>query len=167
MGRRRYTVQPAPSIPIPHQELCMTALHTLSATDLLVLIRSKQLSPVELVRASLERAEQLQPDLNCFITLCAEQALEKAQEAEQAIMMGRPLGRLHGIPYTVKDLVHTAGVRTTFGTVLYKDNIPADDAPSVARLKAEGAILLGKTTTPEFGSQPFTRSPLFGQTRNA
>jgi aspartyl-tRNA(Asn)/glutamyl-tRNA(Gln) amidotransferase subunit A len=145
----------------------MTALHTLSATDLIALIRSKKLSPVELVQASLDRAEQLQPVLNCFITLCGEQALAQARQAEQAIMEGKPLGRLHGIPYTVKDLVHTAGVRTTFGTVLYKDNIPTEDAPSVARLKAEGAILIGKTTTPEFGSKPFTRSPLFGQTRNA
>lgn len=145
----------------------MTCLHTLSATELLPLIRSKQLSPVDLVRASLDRAERLQPDLNCFITLCGEQALEQARLAERAIMQGKPLGRLHGIPYTVKDLVHTAGVRTTFGTLLYQDNIPTEDAPSVARLNAEGAILIGKTTTPEFGSQPFTRSPLFGQTRNA
>ncbi len=145
----------------------MTALHQLPATELITLIRSKKLSPVELVQASLDRAEQLQPILNCFITLCGEEAMRQARQAEQAIMDGAPLGRLHGIPYTVKDLVHTAGVRTTFGTVLYKDNIPTEDAPSVARLKAEGAILIGKTTTPEFGSQPFTRSPLFGQTRNA
>src|SRR5690606_24472709 len=94
-------------------------------------------------------------------------AMQKAREAEQAVMDGKPLGRLHGIPYTVKDLVNTAGIRTTFGTVLHQDHIPTEDAPSVARLKAEGAILIGKTTTPEFGSQPFTRSPLFGQTRNA
>ncbi|MDS1139933.1 amidase [Pusillimonas sp. SM2304] len=145
----------------------MTALHTLSATDLLDLIRSKQLSPVDLVRASLDRAERLQDDLNCFITLCGEQALDRAREVEQAIMQRKSLGRLHGIPYTVKDLVNTAGVRTTFGTLLYQDNVPTEDAPCVARLNAEGAILIGKTTTPEFGSQPFTRSPLFGQTRNA
>ena len=145
----------------------MTALHTLPATDLIALIRSKKLSPVELVQASLDRAERLQPVLNCFITLCGERAMTQAREAEKAIMEGKPTGRLHGIPYTVKDLVHTAGVRTTFGTVLYKDSVPTEDAPSVARLNAEGAILIGKTTTPEFGSQPFTRSPLFGQTRNA
>jgi len=145
----------------------MTALHTLPATDLIALIRSKKLSPVELVQASLDRAKQLQPSLNCFITLCGERAMTQAREAERAIMQGKAMGRLHGIPYTVKDLVHTAGVRTTFGTVLYKDSISTEDAPSVARLNAEGAILIGKTTTPEFGSQPFTRSPLFGQTRNA
>ncbi len=145
----------------------MTALHQLSATDLITMIRSKKLSPVELVQASLDRVGQLQPVLNCFITICGEQAMAQARRAEQAIMDGAPLGLLHGIPYTVKDLVHTAGVRTTFGTVLHKDNIPTEDAPAVARLKAEGAILIGKTTTPEFGSQPFTRSPLFGQTCNA
>jgi len=145
----------------------MTSLHTLSATDLMALIHTRKISPVELVRTSLERAEALNPALNCFVTICGDQAMQQAREAEQAIMAGKPLGRLHGIPYTVKDLVHTAGVRTTFGTVLYKDNVPEQDAPAVARLNAEGAILLGKTTTPEFGSQPFTRSPLFGQTCNA
>lgn len=145
----------------------MTSLHTLSATELMALIHAKKISPVELVRTSLERAEALNPTLNCFITISGDKAMQQAREAEQAIMAGKPLGRLHGIPYTVKDLVHTAGVRTTFGTVLYKDNVPEHDAPAVARLNAEGAILLGKTTTPEFGSQPFTRSPLFGQTCNA
>jgi aspartyl-tRNA(Asn)/glutamyl-tRNA(Gln) amidotransferase subunit A len=145
----------------------MTELHTLTATELLPLIRSKAVSPVEVVQACLDRAERLQPLLNCFITLCGDRALDQARAAERAIMDGKPLGRLHGIPYTVKDLVHTAGVRTTYGTVLYQDHVPAEDAPSIARLNAEGAILLGKTTTPEFGSQPFTRSPLFGQTRNA
>lgn len=145
----------------------MTILHTLSATELMALIHARKISPVELVRTSLERAEALNPALNCFITMCGDKAMQQAHEAERAMMAGKPLGRLHGIPYTVKDLVHTAGVRTTFGTVLYKDNVPAEDAPAVARLNAEGAILLGKTTTPEFGSQPFTRSPLFGQTCNA
>lgn len=145
----------------------MTALHTLTATELISLIQAKRVSPVELMQACLDRAERLQPLLNCFITLCGDQAMDQARAAERDIMDGKPVGRLHGIPYTVKDLVHTAGVRTTYGTVLYKDNVPAEDAPSIARLNAEGAILLGKTTTPEFGSQPFTRSPLFGQTRNA
>jgi aspartyl-tRNA(Asn)/glutamyl-tRNA(Gln) amidotransferase subunit A len=144
----------------------MTELHTLTATELLPLIRSKAVSPVEVVQACLDRAERLQPVLNCFITLCGDRALDQARAAERAIMDGKSLGRLHGVPYTVKDLVHTAGVRTTYGTVLYQDHVPAEDAPSIARLNAEGAILLGKTTTPEFGSQPFTRSPLFGQTRN-
>lgn len=145
----------------------MSEVHTLSATELVALIRHKKLSPVEVVQASLDRAAALQPTLNCFITVCADQALEQARRAERAVMQGEALGALHGVPFTVKDIVNTAGVRTTFGTVLHKDHVPAEDAVSVARLKAAGAILVGKTTTPEFGSQPFTRSPLFGDTRNA
>lgn len=145
----------------------MTELHALTATELSEQIKARKLSPVDVVQASLERAQRLQPTLNCFITLCAEQALQQARQAEADMMAGKPLGRLHGVPFTVKDIVNTAGVRTTFGTVLYKDNVPVEDAFAVARLKEEGAILIGKTTTPEFGSQAFTRSPLFGDTRNA
>lgn len=145
----------------------MSELHTLTATELVSLIRARKVSPVELVQASIRRAEALQPTLNCFITLCADRALEQARQAEQAVMRGDPTGVLHGVPFTVKDIVNTAGVRTTFGTVFHEHHVPSEDAVSVARLKAAGAILLGKTTTPEFGSQPFTRSPLFGETRNA
>ncbi|ALM83514.1 amidase [Bordetella sp. N] len=145
----------------------MNDLHYLSAVELSELIRSKQLSPVELTRSTLERAERLQPALNCFITLCGDEALDAARTAEQEIMAGRYLGPLHGIPYAAKDLVDTAGVRTTYGTLAYKDHIPEQDAVAVARLKRAGAVLFGKTTTPEFGSQCITRSPLFGDTRNA
>jgi aspartyl-tRNA(Asn)/glutamyl-tRNA(Gln) amidotransferase subunit A len=142
-------------------DLCFTP-----ATELAVLLRSRELSPVELTKAVLARAERLQPVLNCFITLVPERALAEARRAEEDIAAGRPLGRLHGIPFTVKDLVNTEGVRTTFGAVVHRDNVPAEDAVSVARLRAEGAILIGKTTTPEFGSGPMTNSPLFGSTRN-
>ena len=82
-------------------------------------------------------------------------------------MAGEPVDLLHGIPFTVKDIVNTKGVRTTFGALPYKDNVPDQDAVAVARLRAQGAILIGKTTTPEFGSKCFTDSPLFGRTRNA
>jgi len=140
---------------------------SLTAAQLVGLIRQKQLSPVDVTRAALERAERLQPELNCFITICADRAMDEARQAEQAVMAGRPLGLLHGVPFTVKDLVNTAGVRTTFGTLAYQDNVPDQDAVCVARLRAAGAILIGKTTTPEFGCQSLTRSPLFGQTRNA
>ena len=145
----------------------MNPLLQLPATTLQEMIRTREISPVDLVRASLERAHAVQPVLNCFITLCDDAAMKQAQEAENAIMRGESLGALHGIPFTVKDIVNTAGVRTTFGTVLHRDHVPEEDAISVARLKRAGGILLGKTTTPEFGSQPFTRSPLFGETRNA
>lgn len=143
------------------------AISTMTAAQLADLIQKKQLSPVEVVQAALSRAERLQPELNCFITLCGDRAMKEAQQAEAAIMAGRPLGLLHGIPLTVKDLVNTEGVRTTFGTLAYKNHVPEHDAVSVARLRAAGAILIGKTTTPEFGCQSLTRSPLFGQTRNA
>jgi len=143
------------------------AITAMTAAQLADAIRTKQLSPVDVVHAALHRAERLQPELNCFITLCSERALNEAKKAEAAVMAGHPLGPLHGIPFTVKDLVNTEGVRTTFGTLAYKDHVPAHDAVSVARLRAAGAILIGKTTTPEFGCQSLTRSPLFGQTRNA
>jgi aspartyl-tRNA(Asn)/glutamyl-tRNA(Gln) amidotransferase subunit A len=144
------------------EELCF-----LPAAELAARIRSKEVSPVELTRAVLARAERLQPELNCFITVCGDQALADASKAEREVMTGEKLGVLHGIPFTVKDLVNTIGVRTTFGAVPYRENLPDHDAVAVARLRAQGAILVGKTTTPEFGSKCLTDSPLFGRTRNA
>ncbi|WP_369724922.1 amidase [Bradyrhizobium sp. LLZ17] len=139
----------------------------LSATELRARIGRKEVSPVELVRAVLARAEALQPELNCFITICGDEAMAEARAAERKLMAGEPLGLLHGIPVTVKDIVNTRGVTTTFGAVPYKDNVPTEDAVAVAKLRAAGAILIGKTTTPEFGSKCLTDSPLFGRTRNA
>ena len=138
----------------------------LSAADLRARIVRKEVSPVEITRAVLERAERLQPELNCFITLCADEAMTQARQAEREVMSGQPLGLLHGIPFTVKDLVNTKGVRTTFGSVALAENVPSADSPAVARLKAAGAILVGKTTTPEFGHKCFTEAPLFGRTAN-
>jgi aspartyl-tRNA(Asn)/glutamyl-tRNA(Gln) amidotransferase subunit A len=145
----------------------MSDLSYLSAVELGTLIKRKAVSPVDVTRAMLDRAERLQPSLNCFITLCGDAAMDAARTAESEIMAGRYRGPLHGIPYAAKDLVDTAGVRTTYGTVVYQDHVPQQDAVAVSRLKQAGAILFGKTTTPEFGSQAFTRSPLFGDTRNA
>jgi aspartyl-tRNA(Asn)/glutamyl-tRNA(Gln) amidotransferase subunit A len=136
------------------------------AAALADLIAQKEVSPVELVDAALDRIEKSQPTLNAFITACAEEARAAAWEAEAAVMLGDPLGPLHGVPFAVKDLVNTAGVRTTFGSVALADNVPLADSPSVARLKAAGAILIGKTTTPEFGHKCFTEAPLFGCTAN-
>ena len=143
-------------------ELCL-----LPATELRARIVRKDVSPVEITRAVLARAERMQPELNCFITLCGDEAMAEARNAEREVMAGGPLGLLHGIPYTVKDIVNTRGVRTTFGAVPYKDNVPDHDAVAVARMRAAGAILMGKTTTPEFGTKCLTDSPLFGRTRNA
>src|SRR5690242_10905743 len=144
------------------EDLCF-----LSAAELRGRIASKAVSPVEVTRAVLARAEALQGELNCFITLCGEEAMAQARAAERQVITGEPLGLLHGIPVTVKDIVNTKGVRTTFGAIPYKDNVPDHDAVAVARLRAQGAILVGKTTTPEFGSKCLTDSPLFGRTRNA
>ena len=142
-------------------------LTRLPASDLHARIAAKDVSPVELTKAVLERAEKLQPVLNCFITIAGEQALAAAMLAEQAVMDGKPLGVLHGIPFAAKDLVNTAGVRTTFGSLLYENNVPKEDAVAAARMKSAGAILFGKTTTPEYGHKALTDAPLFGRTRNA
>jgi aspartyl-tRNA(Asn)/glutamyl-tRNA(Gln) amidotransferase subunit A len=93
--------------------------------------------------------------------------MAEARQAEQALMSGEPLGLLHGVPYTAKDLVNTRGVRTTMGSLLHADNVPDQDAAAIAGLRRQGAILIGKTTTPEFGAKCLTDAPLFGRTRNA
>jgi aspartyl-tRNA(Asn)/glutamyl-tRNA(Gln) amidotransferase subunit A len=144
----------------------MTGLAFASAAELAELVAEKGISPVELVEAALARIEQSQATLNAFITVCAEEARAAAWEAEAAVMLGDALPPLHGVPFAVKDLVNTANVRTTFGSVALADNVPTADSPSVARLKAAGAILVGKTTTPEFGHKCFTEAPLFGRTAN-
>lgn len=137
------------------------------AADLAALIRTKKVSPVEVMQALLTRVDRLQPRLNCFITVCADRAMAEAKQAEAAVMSGAPLGPLHGVPFSAKDLVNTEGVRTTFGSFAFENNVPTQDAPCVARLRKAGAILFGKTTTPEFGHKPFTEAPLFGRTANA
>jgi aspartyl-tRNA(Asn)/glutamyl-tRNA(Gln) amidotransferase subunit A len=138
-----------------------------SAADLARLIRAKKVSSVEVVRATLARAEKVQAACNCFITLCAEQALAAAAAADKGVASGGEIGPLHGVPFHVKDMVNTKGVRTTFASYMHEHNVPKEDAVSVARLKQAGAILIGKTTTPEFGHMPYTEAPLFGRTRNA
>jgi aspartyl-tRNA(Asn)/glutamyl-tRNA(Gln) amidotransferase subunit A len=137
-----------------------------SAAELAALIAQRVVSPVEIVDIVLDRIEKTQPTLNAFITVCADDARAAAKAAEAAVMRGDTLGPLHGVPFAVKDLVNTAGLRTTFGSWALADNVPRADSPSVARLKAAGAVLVGKTTTPEFGHKCFTEAPLFGRTAN-
>jgi len=139
----------------------------ISAADLAAMIRARTVSPVEVMRAALDRIARSQPVLNAFITVAEEVATDGAKAAEAAVMRGEVLGPLHGLPLAVKDLVPTSGIRTTFGSLIFKDNIPDHDAVAVARLKRAGAIVVGKTTTPEFGQQCLTEAPLFGRTRNA
>lgn len=145
----------------------MTDLAFAPAAELAAMIRNRKVSPVEIMAATLARIEKSQPTLNAFITVAAEAALAAAREAERAVMQGAPLGPLHGVPLAVKDLVPTAGLRTTWGSLIFKDHVPDEDAVAVARLKRAGAIVVGKTTTPEFGQQCLTEAPLFGRTRNA
>jgi len=139
----------------------------MSASTMRTLIAQRTLSPVEVVEEVLRRADALQPHLNCFITLCHEEAIAQARKAEQALMKGETLGALHGVPFTVKDIVDTANVRTTYGSLLHREHVPAHDAVAVARLRQAGAILIGKTTSSEFGAKCLTDAPLFGCTRNA
>jgi aspartyl-tRNA(Asn)/glutamyl-tRNA(Gln) amidotransferase subunit A len=137
------------------------------ATELAAAIRARRVSPVEVVRAALDRINRAQPLLNAFITIAEDSAMAQAKEAEAAVMRRDTLGPLHGVPIAVKDLVPTQGIRTTWGSLIFKDHVPDTDAVAVARLKQAGAIVVGKTTTPEFGQQCLTEAPLFGRTRNA
>src|SRR5688572_27763823 len=121
------------------------------ATALLAMIRAKKLSPVELTRATLARLEKLNPKLNVFCTPTPELALADAKRAEDVVMKGGPLGAIHGIPYSIKDLAFTRGIKTTSGSHIFANRVPDVDAPFVPRLRAAGGVMLGKTTTSEFG----------------
>jgi aspartyl-tRNA(Asn)/glutamyl-tRNA(Gln) amidotransferase subunit A len=137
------------------------------ASEMAAAIRRKKVSPVEVMKEVLARIDRLNPTLNAFVTLTAEQAMRDARAAERALgKKGVKLGPLHGVPFSTKDLVLTKGVRTTFGTRLYADNVPAETAPMVERMLAAGAIQLGKTNTPTFGWIGATHNLLFGVTRN-
>lgn len=137
-----------------------------SALDLASLIRTKQVSPVEVADLVLARIEAVNPKLNAFCCVAAEAARTAAREAEIAVMKGEPLGLLHGVPFSAKDVLDTRGIPTTHGSRLFADGIPDRDAVAVGRLRAGGAVILGKTATSEFGHKAVTESPLFGITRN-
>src|SRR5215213_5305477 len=124
------------------------------------LIKRRELSPVEVVEAHLEQISRLNPGLNAIVTL-APDVLERAKVAEQA---KDPSGPLHGVPITIKDTIETAGIRTTSGSVLRREYVPENDAPAVARLKAAGAIILGKTNAAEMAMDYTADNPLFGRT---
>jgi aspartyl-tRNA(Asn)/glutamyl-tRNA(Gln) amidotransferase subunit A len=138
----------------------------MSATTAADLIRRRKLSPVEYVDAVLDAIEASQPTVNAFVTVTAEPARAEARVAEQAVMDRKKLGPLHGIPVNIKDLFPTAGVRTTYGSAIHADTVPTDDDVLVTRLKEAGAIVVGKSTTPEFGHKGHTTGPSFGYTRN-
>src|SRR5271165_3260172 len=136
------------------------------ATDLAELIRTKKLSPVEYMRALLARIEAHDPKINAFAYLAPEQAMDAARQSEAKLMSGGRIGRLHGVPVTIKDLAITKDMPTQFGSLIMQGNQPNEDTPVVPRLKGEGAIILGKTTTSEFGWSGVSHSPLTGITHN-
>src|SRR5215813_15364128 len=142
-------------------DLCYTP-----ATVLARRIAARKLSPVEVVKNALARIDAVNPKLNCFCFVYPEEALKAARAAERAVKAGRKLGPLHGVPVAIKDLTPTKGKRTTLGSYTHEHWVPEHDATIVEKLRAAGAIVVGKTTTPEFAYSSFTESPLWGATRN-
>ncbi len=130
------------------------------------MIRSRELSATELLEATLARIDAVNPPVNAIVTLAAEQARATAADLDARAAHGEFAGPLHGLPIAIKDLAETAGIRTTFGSPVYASYVPDFDAPHVALLKQAGAVVMGKTNTPEFGAGAQTFNPVFGLTRN-
>ncbi|WP_271219277.1 amidase [Streptosporangium carneum] len=138
----------------------------LTAVEMLELLRTGQVGAVELLQAHLDRIEEVNPRVNAIVTLVAERALAEAREADRDLARGHWRGPLHGLPVAHKDLADVAGVRTTYGSPLFADHVPLQDSPVVRRMREAGAITVGKTNTPEFGTGSHTVNELFGATRN-
>jgi amidase len=137
-----------------------------SAVELRDLIRNREVTPLEVLEAHLSAIAKYNSQFNAIVTLVEEQARDAAAAAGAVVAAGEPLGPLHGLPVVIKDVTLTAGIRTTFGSPLFKDFVPEEDAAVVARLRKAGAIILGKTNTPEFATGANTVNELFGATRN-
>jgi amidase len=146
---------------IPQQELC-----EMSAVSLAASLARKEVSAREVMSAHLAQIERVNPKINAIVTLVAERAMADAAKADDAIMRRDAIGVLHGLPVAHKDLVDTAGIRTTLGSPFYRDNVPTHDALIVTRMRAAGAITVGKTNTPEFGAGSQTFNTVFGATHN-
>jgi amidase len=142
-------------------ELCF-----MPATELVARIRRKDVSAREVMQAHLAQIERANPRLNAIVTLVADRAMADAARADEATARGGQLGPLHGLPIAHKDLVDTAGIRTTRGSPFYRDNVPTRDASIITRMRAAGAVTVGKTNTPEFGAGSHTFNTIFGPTRN-
>ena len=139
----------------------------LSVSDIAAAYRRRALSPIEVVDACLAAIEARNPQLNAFVTVTAEEARAQAREAEERLRVaGEDVPPLCGIPFSVKDTLPTAGVRTTFGSRLFADFVPNEDCAAVAAVKRAGGILLGKTNSPAFGWTGITHNKLFGATPN-
>ncbi len=159
--RRDVIILPAAAAAASGPDLCF-----LSATEMARRLRRKEISARELLEAHLRQIERVNPQVNAIVTLTLDLARDRARRADEAAARGRFLGPLHGLPIAHKDLVDTRGIRTTYGSPIFRDHVPERDALMVERVRAAGAILLGKTNTPEFGAGSQTFNPVFGATRN-
>ncbi|MDQ2149892.1 amidase [Alcaligenaceae bacterium C4P045] len=144
----------------------VTSLTELSAVELRRRIGARQLSPIDLLEACLARIAHTNPAVNAFTATCFDRARAEAQAADAAVRAGRPLGLLHGLPIGIKDLEETEGLLTTYGSPLYRDNIPVADNVLVSRLRQAGAIVVGKTNVPEMGAGANSRNAVWGATGN-
>src|ERR1700680_2331406 len=147
-------------------EVAASSLCFRSAVEMAELIRTKKLSAREALAAHLKQIERVNPQVNAIVTLVAEMAADDAAKADEMQAHKEPLGPLHGLPVAHKDLLETRGIRTTFGSPLYKDYIPGEDDIVVDRMRRAGAIIVGKTNTPEFGAGSQTFNKVFGATHN-
>ncbi len=145
----------------------MTEPCDLSAVEARRLIGARRLSPVELLDSCLARIAAVNPAVNAMVAMDEDRARATARDAEAAVMQGGPLGPLHGLPVGIKDLDETEGLRTTWGSLLFADHVPAKDGAMVANLRRAGAVVVGKTNTPEFGAGANTRNLVYGATGNA
>src|SRR5438445_704831 len=146
--------------------MALSGLCDTSAVELRRLLAARAISPVELLDACLSRIATINGAVNAVVTLDEPGARAAAKAAETAILRGEDRGALHGLPVLIKDTQDTAGLRTTYGSPLLRDNVPVADQGSVARLRAAGAIIFGKTNTPEWAAGGNTRNPVFGATGN-
>ena len=150
-----------PATAAPASDICF-----LEAREMTKLIRSKKLSARETLAAHLKQIERVNPKVNAIVTLVADRAMEAAKLADEDQAKGKPLGPLHGLPVVHKDLFDTAGIRTTYGSPIFSDNVPKRDAIIVERASKAGAITIGKSNTPEFGTGSQTFNAVFGSTKN-
>jgi amidase len=168
-GAAYTALQPLDSLSLSAQTLPSSApqeLCEMSAVELATRLARRQVSAREVMNAHLTQIERINPKVNAIVTVVAEQATAAAAGADEAIMRSGPTGVLHGLPIAHKDLVDTAGIRTTYGSPFYRDHVPTRDAVIVTKIRAAGAITVGKTNTPEFGAGSQTFNPVFGATRN-
>ena len=144
-----------------NDELCF-----MPATRIAELVRNREVSAVQVTQAVIDRIEAIDDRLNAYCTVAADQALEAAEAVDAGLGKGVDPGPLGGVPVSIKDLVATKGIRTTFGSRTHESDVPDFDGPLVERLKRAGAIVIGKTNTPEFGHLGVTHNQVFGVTRN-